>query len=112
MYINSGGCIQWSWGGPPLDKEPDWDYGKHLLADLLAGLEPAIESRISDNAEYCIARIDSAVYQLLKARVAPGLVISALTESLLKAACQDPEHAATHLKKISYEVAARSKRGS
>ena len=39
MYIKTGEVIQWSWGGPPLDKEPDWKFGKQLLADLLVGIQ-------------------------------------------------------------------------
>lgn len=39
MYIKSGDVIQWSWAGPPLDKEPDWEFGEQLLADLLVGIQ-------------------------------------------------------------------------
>ena len=88
LYIkfNDGASpsIQWSW--PTFNgEEPDWDYGKQLLAYLLSEIEPSIRSQIPDNLQYCTTRIDHLVNQLIKSGINHTVVVSAMKESLNKA---------------------------
>lgn len=88
LYIKYGegesSTIQWSWDTGN-GEEPDWEYGKRLLTDLLSGIEPAIRNQVSNNTEYCIIRFDRLINQLIKSGIEHAVVISAVEESLNRA---------------------------
>ncbi len=86
MYIEHGGVIQWSWAGPPLDKDPDWEYGKLLLADLLTGIEfTSTQKPLADASErtfeYCLLRLERLAKDLTKIGVDPALFAKALKKA-------------------------------
>ena len=89
MYIEHGGAIQWSWAGPPLDKEPDWDYGQLLLADLFAGIaftntQRPLEDASETALDYCMLRLERLGKELTKM----GIDSSLFAEALKRAAAR------------------------
>jgi len=56
-----------------------------LLADLLAGIEPAIKDRIANNVQYCEARVGCFVDQLLHAGIERPIVVEALKQGVKRA---------------------------
>lgn len=92
IYIKStDGTPQWSWHAAHREP-PDWDYGLLLMADLLEGIEPAVSDRIVNNSEYCTARVNCCVDQLLHAGIESTIVVEALKHGLERAthAAVDP----------------------
>ena len=83
MYIEHGGAIQWSWAGPPLDKEPDWDYGQLLLADLLEGIaftdtQRPLEGASDRTLEYCMLRLERLAEELAQMGVDSAIFAEAV----------------------------------
>jgi hypothetical protein len=85
IYINSeDGTPQWTWHA--MNREPpDWDYGLLLMSDLLAGIDAAVKDRVSNNMEYCIARVNCLVDQLLHTGVERTIVVTSMTEGVKRA---------------------------
>lgn len=85
IYIESeDGTPQWSWHSAHREP-PDWDYGMLLLADLLAGIEPAIRDRIANNVQYCEARVSCFIDFLLDAGIDRSIVVEALKQGVGRA---------------------------
>ena len=73
--------IEWTWHSGHREA-PGTEYMHLLLADLLAGIDAAIQDRIMNNRSYCVARINCLVDQLLHAGLEPLMIVSALAEGL------------------------------
>ena len=84
ISIEAHGTLQWNWHSLKRE-EPGWEFGELLLADLLAGVESAMNAQLSDNVEYCISRVHCLVDQLIHAGIDRAHIQTALRQGLRQA---------------------------